>query len=350
MNKIRWKSFDVLKGMSCIAVVLIHFNFSGDVGLYVKTFCRFAVPTFLIISGFFFLSNGKMDDAKVVGKTRHIANLLLGSAAFYAIFTLIVNNINSSGWDWLKFLYEKATAGKIVKIILTNDPLVYSHLWYLMALIYCYVFALMVFNKEKRLVLANFLAPVLLVLYSCMQEFGQAIGIRSTLSIPQAEEVLSIYNLFIFRALPFFLFGILIKKYYAHIAKIPMNLPCAAIIFIAGGCLAIYERTLFRESQFYVGTYIMVFIMVVMAVKKPESEVKILGYIGRELSLYVYILHIAAGRIMDTLARELGFRDTTFYSWGRAFLVLALSLAAAQAVVSFKKLKPIEKLKRLKAR
>ncbi len=338
MNKIRWKSFDVLKGLSCIAVVLIHYNFSGDLGLSVKTFCRFAVPTFLIISGFFFLSDGKMNDAKVVAKIRHIANLLLGSGVFYAVFTFIYFKATTSNWNWINYLAERATAGKMVKFFFTNDPLVYSHLWYLMAVIYCYIFALMVFNKEKRIKLIYLLAPVLLILYSCMQEFGAAIGIRSTLPIAQAEEVLSVYNLFVFRALPFFLFGMIIKKHYVKISRIPVNTIGAVIIFIAGGCLAIYERTLFRESQFYVGTYVMVFAMVLTAVKKPEAEIKLLGYIGRELSLYVYILHIAVGRALDVIARELAFRDTLFYTWGRAFLVLILSLTVSQGVVSVKKL------------
>lgn len=338
MNRIRWKSFDVLKGLSCIAVVLIHYNFSGDLGLYVKTFCRFAVPTFLIISGFFFLSDGKMNDAKVVGKIRHITNLLLGSGIFYAIFTVVYFKTTTSSWNWINYLAERATAGKIVKFFFTNDPLVYSHLWYMLALIYCYAFSLMVFKKEKRIRMVYFIAPVVLVLYSCMQEFGAAIGMRSTVPIAQSDEVISIYNLFLFRALPFFLFGIIIKKNYERISRIPINTVAAVIIFIAGGCLAIYERTLFRESQFYVGTYIMVFAMVLTAVKKPESEIKLIGYIGRELSLYVYILHIAVGRTLDVVARELAFRDTAFYTWGRAFLVLILSLLVSQGVVSIKKL------------
>ena len=347
MNRIRWKSFDVLKGLCCIAVVLIHYNFSGDTGLYVKTFCRFAVPTFLIISGFFFLSDGKMDDGKVVGKIRHIAGLLFGSALFYAVFTLITYNINSSSWNWLSFLKERATAGSLVKLFVTNDPLVYSHLWYMLALIYCYIFALFLFNKNKSFSLMYVLAPILLVLYSCMQEFGAVLGLKTTLGIPESEKVLTIYNLFIFRALPFFLFGMIIKKHYRSIAKIPMNWFAAAVIFIAGGCLAIYERTLFRESQFYVGTYIMVFAMVVMAVRKPEKEIRFLGYIGRELSLYVYILHIAVGRATDILAREIGLRDTVFYTCGRAFLVLIFSLLAAQVVVSFKRI--INKVKHKKS-
>ncbi len=337
MNKIRWKSFDVLKGISCIAVVLIHYNFSGDLGLYVKTFCRFAVPTFLIISGFFFLSDGKMNDGKVVAKIRHIANLLFGSGVFYAVFTVFFMNVNTSDWNMINYLAEKATAGKIVKFFFTNDPLVYSHLWYMMAVIYCYIFAIMFFNKEKRIKLIYVFAPVLLVLYSCMQEFGAAIGIRSTIPIAQAEEVLSIYNMFIFRALPFFLFGMIIRKHYEKLARIPVNTVGAVIIFIAGGCLAIYERTLFRESQFYVGTYIMVFALVLIAVRKPESEIKILGYIGRELSLYVYIFHIAVGKTFDVVARELAFRDTSFYTWGRAACVLLLSLAVSQGVVLFKR-------------
>ena len=49
-GKIRWNSIDCIKGLACIAIVLIHYNFPGDLGLAVKAFCRFGVPIFFITS------------------------------------------------------------------------------------------------------------------------------------------------------------------------------------------------------------------------------------------------------------------------------------------------------------
>ena len=48
MSKQRYPSIDCIKGLACIAVVIIHYNISGgsippEIGLAMKTVCRFAV-------------------------------------------------------------------------------------------------------------------------------------------------------------------------------------------------------------------------------------------------------------------------------------------------------------------
>ena len=128
--KKRWNSFDCLKGLACIAVVLIHFNFEGNFGIAVKTFCRFGVPVFLVTSGFFFLSNGKMDDGKVARKMRHILKLALAAGIFYAMFTITINSVTNGNWEMKRYASERLTADRITKFFVTNDPFVYSHLWF----------------------------------------------------------------------------------------------------------------------------------------------------------------------------------------------------------------------------
>ena len=46
----RHSNIDVLKAISCIAVVLIHYNFPGGWGTTVKTICRVGVPFFFFVS------------------------------------------------------------------------------------------------------------------------------------------------------------------------------------------------------------------------------------------------------------------------------------------------------------
>lgn len=202
--KKRWNSFDCLKGLACIAVVFIHFNFEGNLGVSVKTFCRFGVPVFLITSGFFFLSDGKMDDEKVARKIRHIMKLALAAGIFYAIFTIVINLATNGNWDMKQYAAERLTADRITKFFVTNDPFVYSHLWFLMGLSYCYIFCLLFFEKNRRLAWVNILAPVLLITYSCLQEFSNALGIQRSIPIPGSDNRLYLFNLFIFRVLPFF--------------------------------------------------------------------------------------------------------------------------------------------------
>lgn len=333
----RWNSFDVLKGLACIAVVFIHFNFDGNLGLIVKACCRFGVPVFFITSGFFFLSNGQVDDTKVASKIRHIARLILFSGVFYAVFTVVFNSISSENWDIIAYTTQTVTATKLVKFFITNDPFVYSHLWFLMGLLYCYIFMLLLFSKNKRLSYLKLLAPCLLIIYTCLQEFGSVLGIQRSIAITGMESRIYLFNLFLFRALPFFFFGILLRQYSQKITKIPLNKIAAVIIIMLGATISVLERFFIGETQFFVGTYLMLVAFFVIAIKHPNLNIKWLRYIGCELSLYIYIFHIAIGRIVDLLAREIGFKDTVVYAYGRAPSILILSLILAQIIFCCKK-------------
>lgn len=330
--KKRWNSFDCLKGLACLAVVLIHFNFEGNFGIAVKTFCRFGVPVFFLTSGFFFLSDGKMDDGKVAKKMRHILKLVLASGVFYAVFTIMINLATNGNWEMRRYAAERLTADRIAKFFVTNDPFVYSHLWFLMGLFYCYVFCLLFFENNKRLGWVIVLAPALLITYSCLQEFSKVLGIQSSIPIPRSENRIYLFNIFIFRALPFFLFGMLLNRYREKIAKIPLSKRETTTIAIIGCCLAVVERFNFGEAQFYVGTYLALAVMFIAAVKNPDMNNRLLRHIGAELSLYVYIFHIAVGRCIDVFFGALGWKKNVIYVSGRAIIILLVSLLMAEAI------------------
>ena len=59
INK-RYESLDCLKGVACLAVVFIHYNFPWDLGIIVRTLAKIGVPIFFLISGFFFLKDGNL--------------------------------------------------------------------------------------------------------------------------------------------------------------------------------------------------------------------------------------------------------------------------------------------------
>lgn len=291
---------------------------------------------FFITSGFFFLSNGVMIDAKVVAKIRHILKIIVLSAIFYSVFTILINIATYDTWSIKSFISEHVTATKIVKLFLTNDPIIYSHLWFLMALIYCYAFSLLMFADNKRLSCINILAPALLIGYACLQEFGSVLGIQRSIAFTGMESNIYFFNIFLFRALPFFLFGIILRNIEPRISKMHINNFMCILIAILGGVLAIIERFCIGESQFFVGTYISVAALFIVAINQPDWNIGILEYIGRELSLYVYILHIAIGRVIDLVMQKLELRDLAIYSYGRAFFILIISILLAQTIRFFK--------------
>lgn len=330
----RLKSFDCLKGLACIGVVFIHFNFEGNLGLAVKAFCRFGVPVFFCISGFFLLSNGTINDEKIVNKIRHIFKITVGASVFH---TVIINSIQSQNWCAKEFAISRLTADRIVKFFITNDPFLYAHLWFLMALIYCYIFVLLFFDKNRRLSWIKVMAPVLLILYSVLQEFGDIIGITRSVWIPGTENRVYFYNLFLFRALPAILFGILMNKYRSGIEKIPVSKVILIALVLLGGSIAVFERFTIGETQFFLGSYLMVTSLFVLAIKLPDWKMTALEYLGRELSMYIYILHIAVGRTMDMVAQSFGVQKMIGYLYGKPFLISAVSILISVFLVNGKK-------------
>ncbi len=336
-EKIRWKSFDVLKGICRIAVVLIHYPFTRfleSAGHVVAAASRFAVPVFFGISGFFLASSdGHITDAGLAKKIRHVLRLTLGSGAFYLVFCLWWNMESNDAFSPYVYMAEKVQAGNIVKFFLTNDPFVYSHLWYLFALAYCYGFALFLMQDGARARRLAWLAPVLLLGMTLLQEFSAYLPFKNSLAISGSQTRLQIYNLFVFRALPFFLFGYLARVYREKLSARKVSKGLLIALAVIGCGIGAAERFLIGKScQFYLGTYLTVGSLFLLALQNPGMDNRALGYIGRELSLYVYILHIAVGKCYDLVAGKFNLWGKTWFIVTRPLIVVIGSLLAAWVV------------------
>ena len=53
----RNNNIDIIKAISCIAIVLIHCNFPGYLRNYIKVINRFGVPFFYFVSGYYYSKN-----------------------------------------------------------------------------------------------------------------------------------------------------------------------------------------------------------------------------------------------------------------------------------------------------
>ena len=138
--KERNNNIDILKGISSLSVVLIHFSLPGTIGLYLIVISRYSVPFFFFISGYFLLNkNNNISSQRISNKIRHIFKLLFYSVIFHFIF-FVIYNIFLFGFNYniRQLLINRFTKKKFLKFFLVNDPFIYSHLWHLLALIYIY--------------------------------------------------------------------------------------------------------------------------------------------------------------------------------------------------------------------
>lgn len=70
----------------------------------------------------------------------------------------------------------------------------------------------------------------------------------------------------------------------------------------------------------------MVFALFVSFMKNPDFKIGYLNYIGKNLSIYVYILHIAVGKSIDLLAEKNHLWQYAAFKYSKVFIIIILTL------------------------
>ena len=326
----RWDSIDFIKGLACIAVVFIHVKFPWPFAKPVTAFSRFAVPFFFAVSGFFFTSHGACNLASTARKLRHALILGLGATITLAVLTIIEGALDPR-LSVIGFFRNHANAKDVAKFFITNappPPLV--HLWFLWSLVYCYLFALVWFSDGKWLGSSGALGLILLIGMILFQEFVNKLPFNP--EIPFREMQIKFCHTFIFRALPFFLLGIWAKKNEMVIRKNKLSTWLYVLFVFVGGIASVVEYRQFGNSQFYLGNYLMVAAMFAWAICYQDYGWKPIVFVGRRLSLLVYVLHIAVWSYFSILLRALHINESTLVRWILPIIVALLAILVAFAI------------------
>lgn len=358
--KTRYDSIDFFKGIMCIAVVFIHASFPDGLGEVVKAISRIAVPFFFFVSGFFLSDrNMTVTREKTIKKMKHIIKLLLSAGIFYLIFHLCICWLNKQVLS-LEYIKQFINSFKFIKFFITNDPLKYSHLWFLLALIYCYL-TILCFTMRKGSITfnnntcTNIIISILIIImcvgYFFLTNCSRYLNLRSTISLFDSDYVLVLANLYIFRALPFFIFGIFIRLHENDIRKWNKRKAkyiCLMGIFL-GSVLSVVEYYLFGDALFYIGTCITLFSASLLTVNNPEYGLhfKSLIFTGRELSMYIYVYHIAVMELVGWFFNSklhIYASSNLLYAYIRPFIVLLITFLVACIFYFVKKRKILSRI------
>lgn len=338
----RHSNIDVLKAISCIAVVLIHYNFPGGWGTTVKTICRVGVPFFFFVSGYFLLNKqGCFSTETIMRKCKHILQILITASLFYLVFFVGFNLLVRPSFDVMVGLQERVNIYRVIKLILTNDPFVYGHLWFLSALIYSYLSCIAIF-RIKLLKDNLFITSVVLLMgFLIFSNYNTVLGLRNVIPLQPSKQLLLIGHFFVFRALPFFLLGIVFRQNEERIRSLNILSKGNIILFIViGSLLSVVERGLIgKESQYYIGTYMVMFLMFALALEKGNFKVpfiKPLSFLGENLSTDVYIYHFAIGPLVGFAAGKLRILGNLVYIYSKAFVILLATIIFAYLIWSVK--------------
>ena len=317
---VRYHSLDFLKGIACIAVVLIHFQFPGRIGFAVRQMSRFAVPLFFCISGFFFMKSGNQIEA-TARKFRHSFFLFLGAMLFHiGIMALGLADISIKS-----YIHGFLSVEWVSRFFISNTPYSWHHLWFLCALIYTYLFALLYFGNGYLIKTAGPIGLLLLIGTIAFQEFASFLPFEPSLPVFGMGRI-RFCVLFLFRALPFFMIGIWLKQHEEKLSRINYPSFACVVLVIVGAILAVIEAKVTVNSQFYIGNYLQVVGMFIWGVKNPGAGWRAMVFAGKNLSLYVYIGHIIVVFWIKKCAKTISIVDTAAFHWLYPIAVVLLSM------------------------
>lgn len=329
----RNRCMDTIKGFACLFVVLIHYNWGDELSNSLKVIGRFAVPYFYFLAGYYIPDReGHINGKSLRKKISRNSHLLWKSALVYAVFCVYWNSIMDSSWNLWSFTKAKVVPLWLVKLPLSCDPAVYAHLWYLIASILCYLVIFLIYKKlENRRFLYPVIFTVLVCLYSMFAEFHELVGWKKYIYFTESSRLV-VSNTFILRAMPFMIFGISLKKYGVAERK---AIPFALLLILAffGLGMSVLEDKKFGTILMYVGTHVAVISLALLSIWYPQKRIALLDYIGDKLSMYVYIYHIAVGKVADLAASKLHLWGSGWFKPMHPLIVLAGSLLFAQLLV-----------------
>ena len=265
----------MLKGISCIIVILFHCPIKGIIGDGIIYALRFPIPIFFMSTGYF-MYRGTNYCRKIKTFLKHLI-----FAESVACISLIIKSVIDSSFD---DLFSRMSSSLNLKTIFFGSVF-NGTLWYLYAMIWTYIILYILSRCKYGFTMGYCSIPLLLFIH-----IAGRVYVTNHYDI---NEWVFLFRSAILFALPFVLIGRLIAEKQDKLSKF-LNYYSIGGIFCVGILLMVFEY--FKWQRFMdlqVSTIFISISLFLFALYKPDF--KLLGifkYIGKSLLLYVYIFHI----------------------------------------------------------
>ncbi len=310
------------KGISCLGVVLIHVCFPGIIGEILKKIFSYAVPLFFMISGYYIYGQNIEVTKR---RLKKIIKYFIYSFLIYLVFN-IIKNYNQL-LIWISQIFNLKNIIKLI-VFCTIDWAI--PLWYLIAMIETYVFWIIFYEKINKGTYKMIL-PILFGLQIISVTICETLDLSWLLKIN-----------FITRALPWFMLGYSFAENESKIAKISMH---SIILYIfIGTIIAILPTIINTRIKFECIGYILIAPSIfAISLKFPEIHINsIIEFIGKKLSLYIYVFHVLIGTVILTFIQKLfGINEESIYMYFHPIITIMITIT-----FSYIYFKIIEKFKK----
>lgn len=308
-------SIELLRGICSVLVVLLHCPFPGEVGRYVTGLARFAVPFFLMVSGYFACRKDAAQYA--VRKTKE-------TLCIVAVLTVLYGALNSarslySSGSAIAWLLPYCNWQSIMELLVFNRAaFICSIMWYMLTLVYIYLlYALAAKTGATKYWI--WLTPLLLAANLWISEY---------LGCPWYY-----VGNFILMGIPFFVLGYHLRQVKAERINLPTWIWGVGIA--AGALLTIVEVNRNPDAYCYIGTLIMVVCAFVWCIRKEERKIPdVLVRFGGEYSAYIFYIHCAVIAVFNAVG--LG-GSGGWLAIVRPFAVLSVSVLGAYVLIVLKR-------------
>ncbi|MBQ8525978.1 MAG: acyltransferase [Clostridia bacterium] len=310
-------SLDLLKVFASYMVVFIHIKFAGVAGAVVTSFARFAVPLFFMVSGYFSYNN---DFNRIKKKAFHIFKIFACSISLYILCYILVLGWESAISENITYYFDWK---KFILLIGFHSMNTTDHLWFLLALIYCYImYGFLCVNKIKHR--WCYIASIpLLCIHILMGEFLSVFGI--------SVQTCLVRN-FLFMGFPFFMFGIYVRENEKNILKFFSNRKIA--LFVLSGALeSAISVLVLGYNEIHLGTLLIAPALFVLALKMKDIQYNKFFVLLCRCSTYIYVIHILIYRIIDKLIDSLNVSAyTTIWYYSSPIMMCVISTVFALVI------------------
>ncbi len=318
---------DILKAFSAFLVIYIHTPFPYEIGQYLVSMARVAVPIFFMISGYFYLNIvGRKGEERQIKK---IFKIFILSNILYFFIKVVFETLIGNGF--LSYILKVFSKESIFNFIVFNVSPFNGHLWYLGAILYVLIITY-IFDRLKLKKILYILTPIFLIIDIIFGKYSLAIFGR---------EFLYIYlRNFIITGLPYFYIGRIIKENQIRIK----NYVAILGIFIFSSTL-IFERYILKfynlnaERDSFISVIflaIIIFLFFTSFYDDEKGQFKLskleiaLANVGRRYSLLIYIIHPIFILLLKPIIFRLGVYK--YYQFISAIIIFILCILLIKMV------------------
>ena len=306
-NGLRNQNIDAVRGIACIFVVLVHCVLPGEFGQYVISYARFAVPFFLLVSGWFAYSPDQtIALAKAKRKLKDTVLLTVSATLLYIAW----NSYNQYHprrpiLHWLTSYFSQQDAWYNF-FVYNRAVFLCSVMYYLFMMIYVYILVIGVGKLGLSRKIRWFI-PIGLVWNYVLGAVVRAPWFHS--------------GNFLLTALPFFLLGGLLRERFE---EKPLPRKALWIALAVGMVLTFVESKRLGDVYCYLGSMVTAVSVLLLCVGGTGAMPGWLAAFGRKYSTYVFILHCG---VRDTLNAMTKNTFGSRHPWLMPFVAIAISVA-----------------------